>query len=143
MIRTCLRSQKLAGPWRMAAIAMLRLRSDDRVAITTAPFGMTGSRRTLTESGGHPREQVIERASLPNYCPVPVNVSYSGLVMLPLLSLSTMLPVLAPVAVGVKVTVTEQAPPAINPLGHLLVSAKSPLAPILPEVEVPLATFPP
>src|SRR5258708_2861127 len=55
MIRTCLRSQKLAGPWRMAAIAMLRLRSDDRIAITTAPFGMTGSRRTLTESGGHPR----------------------------------------------------------------------------------------
>src|SRR5258708_28335085 len=142
MVRTCLRSQKLAGPWRMAAIAMLRLRSDDRVAITTAPLGMTGSRRTLTESGGHPREQVIERASLPDYCPVPVNVSYSGLVMLPLLSLSTMLPVLAPVAVGVKVTVTVQLPPVINGVGQLLVCAKFPVAPMLSTVTVVAPTIP-
>src|SRR5258708_31089016 len=103
---------------------------------------MAGSGRKVAEWGGHPREQVVERASLPDYRPVPVNVSYSGLVMLPLLSLSTMLPVLAPVAVGVKVTVTVQVPPGINGLGQLLVWAKSPVAAMLAKVKFALPTFP-
>ena len=76
------------------------------------------------------------------YCPVPVNVTYSGLVMLPLLSLRTTLPVRAPVAVGVKVTVTVQVCPGSIGLGQLLVWAKSPVAAMLAKVSFCVPTFP-
>src|SRR6266852_1245831 len=62
--------------------------------------------------------------------------------MLPLLSLSTMDPVRAPVAVGVKVTDTVQVPPGISGLGQLLVWAKSPVAAMLAKVRFALPTFP-
>jgi hypothetical protein len=46
------------------------------------------------------------------------------------------LPVLAPVAVGVKVTEIMQLPPALTEAPHVLVSAKSPLAVMLVMVRV-------
>src|SRR5512146_2517999 len=49
-----------------------------------------------------------------------------------------MLPLRAPVAVGVNVTAIAQFPPAVTEPPHVLVCAKSPLAVMPPMVNVPL-----
>jgi hypothetical protein len=71
--------------------------------------------------------------------PVPVKATVCGLPLA--LSFTVSVPVLAPVAVGVKVTSIVQLAPAATLAPHVLVCAKSPLIPMLPIVSAVLAVL--
>jgi hypothetical protein len=68
--------------------------------------------------------------------PVPVKATVCGLPLA--LSFTVSVPVLVPVAVGVKVTSIAQLAPAATLAPHVLVCANSPLIPILPIVSAVL-----
>ena len=68
-------------------------------------------------------------AAAPAAAPVPLRLIVWGL--LEALSVTVTVPVRVPDAVGLKVTLMLQLAPAASELPHVVVSAKSPLIPIL------------
>src|SRR5215467_7773732 len=68
---------------------------------------------------------VVERLAIGKPCPVPVSVTLCGLALA--LSLKSSVPLRAPTAVGLKLTLMVQLVPAAKRDGQLLVWRKSPV----------------